>query len=167
MKTLLSVLVAMLLAACASYGGHPLMAGDATLADVIRVMGEPAMRWQDPDGSVQLAYPRGPAGYHTFMARIGPDGKLRHIENMLETKGFVRIQPGMSEAQVLQVLGPPSPGSTSYFKAREERVWQWHYCDDMHNAAHFNVLFDASSRTVRTAMSIYEQCGQANCACNK
>jgi hypothetical protein len=167
MKSMAALLTVVLLAACATYGGRGLVPGGAELADVVRVMGEPAMRWQALDGSVQLAYPRGPAGVHTFMAHIGPDGKLLRIENVLEARGFNQIRPGLNEAQVLQILGPPYPGWTSYFKARDERVWEWRYCDDMFNAARFSVLFDATARTVRTTMSVWEQCGQANCACNK
>ena len=58
---------AFLMTACASYNGRGLLAGVATVRDVMAVMGEPALRWQDADGSQQLAYPRGPAGYHTYM----------------------------------------------------------------------------------------------------
>jgi len=162
-----AVLAATLIAACATYDGRGLVPGKAELADVVRVMGEPAMRWQEPDGSRRLAYPRGPEGVHTFMAHFGTDGKLLRIENILETRTLGQIRPGMSEAQVLQILGPPYPEWTSYFEARDERVWEWRYCDEMYNAAHFNVLFDATARTVRTTMSVWEQCGQANCACNK
>lgn len=167
MRSTIAALAALLLAACASYGGRGLVPGNSELAEVLRVMGEPAMRWQEPDGSLQLAYPRGPAGVHTFMVHIGPDGKLQRIENALEYRGFMQLRPGMSEAQVLQILGPPYAGWTGYFKARDERVWEWRYCDDMYNAAHFSALFDATSRTLRTTASVYESCGQSNCACTK
>ena len=30
-------------------------------------MGAPAMRWREADGGERLAYPRGPAGFHTYM----------------------------------------------------------------------------------------------------
>ena len=130
-------------------------------------MGEPAMRWQNSDGSVQLAFPRGPAGFHTFMVRIGPDGKLQRNENVLETKNFMQILPGMTEAQVLQVLGPPDPARSSYFKSRDERAWQWHYCGGWQGAAYFTVLFDGTARTVRSTMSVPESCGQADCWCSR
>jgi len=162
-----ALLAACLLAACAAYSGRGLMPGHAGIEDVRRVMGEPAMHWRDADGSLQLAYPRGPAGFHTFMVRIGPNGKLLGIENVLDSKGFVRIQPGMTEAQVLQTLGPPYPGWSAYFPARDERVWEWRYCDDWSNAAHFVVLFDGTARTVRSSMSVVEACGQAYCWCSK
>lgn len=167
MKPIISVLAALLVAACAAYGGRGLIPASSGLADVVRVMGEPAMRWQDPDGSVQLAYPRGPAGFHTFMVRIGPDGKLQGIENVLDTKGFAKITPGMTEDQVLKILGPSYPAWTSYFSARDERVWQWRYCDDRNIAGHFSVLFNAGAARVRTTMSIPESCGLAYCSCSK
>ena len=166
-----SFLAVLLLAACAAYSGSGLRPGEAGVDDVIRVMGEPAMRWRDPDGSVQLAYPRGPVGFHTFMVRIGPDGKLQRIVNVLDSNGFAQIRPGMTEAQVLRVLGPPYPGWTAYFKARDELVWEWRYCDDLSEAARFNVLFDGATGTVRSSMSLTEAqrglCGRGRCWCSR
>lgn len=52
---------ALLLGACAASSGRGLVPGSAGLAEVIGIMGESAMRWQDADASVELAYPRGPA----------------------------------------------------------------------------------------------------------
>ncbi|SBT04719.1 conserved hypothetical protein [Candidatus Accumulibacter aalborgensis] len=51
---------------------------------MVASMGEPAMVWKNPDGSEQLAYPRGPAGTQTFMAYVGPDGTLQRIEKVLD-----------------------------------------------------------------------------------
>lgn len=130
-------------------------------------MSEPAMRWQEPDGSLQLAYPRGPSGFHTFMVKLGADGKLLGIENVLRPEGIAQIRPGMLETQVLRLLGPPHPGWTSYFKARDERVWEWRYCNDWGNAARFSVLFDGSNSTVRSTLSQPEACGQAYCQCSR
>jgi hypothetical protein len=70
------VCVALTLGACAGYGGSNLRPGDSTLSDVIASMGVPAMRWKDPDGREQLAYPRGPAATQTFMVFVGPSGRL-------------------------------------------------------------------------------------------
>ena len=72
------------LGGCASYSGYSLKAGVATEPEVVSTMGAPAMRWLEPDGSVQLAYPRGPAGTQTFMAYLGPDGKLLRIDRLVE-----------------------------------------------------------------------------------
>lgn len=160
-----AVAAAVLLAACASYSGRGLQPGVSGLDEVLAVMGQPAMQWREPDGSLQLSYPRGPAGYHSFMVRIAPDGRLREVENVMDMKAFARIQPGMDEAAVLRTLGPPVPAWTVYFKARRERVWEWRYCDDWNNAARFDVLFDGDSRRVRSTLSWRETCLNGPCFC--
>jgi hypothetical protein len=153
MKLFITILSALLLLACASYSGRGLKPGEAQLKDVLSVMGDPAMRWQDSDGSLQLAYPR---GIHTFMVQIGSDGKLQRIENVMDMKTFVRIRPNMTENQVLRILGPSVPSGSAYYKARDELVWEWRYCDEWNEAARFDVLFDGSKEAVRSTMSLTE-----------
>jgi len=155
---------AMLLAACASYSGSGLKPGEARLEDVQALMGPPAMRWQEPDGSVQLAYPRGPAGVHTFMVKLGPDGRLQGIANVLEESSFARIQAGLSKDEVLHALGPPDYNRTVYFKARDELVWEWRYCQVYGYAARFMVLFDGTSGAVRSAITQSEALGARTAA---
>lgn len=148
---LLAVCALASLAACAGYGGSGLKPGFATFADVVATMGEPAMRWKDADGREQLAYPRGPAGTQTFMVFIGEDGRLERIEGVLDTAHFSRIEPGRSDkAAVLRLLGPAQPAWTAYFKARDELVWEWRFCDSWGQVARFDVLFDATTGIVRT-----------------
>lgn len=170
MKALVYLLAAMFLGGCASYSGRGLESGRAQFADVVQVMGEPALRWQDPDGSLQLAYPRGPMGMHTFMVYLGADGKLVRIVNVLEPGSFAAVQPGMNKAQVVRVLGPSVAGWSTYFAARDELVWEWRYCDPWNETAHFLVLFDATRETVRSTMSLTEAqlglCnGRGRCTC--
>ena len=169
-KHLVSIAILCLLAACAGYGGSGLKAGEDGQADVIRVMGIPAMQWADADGSRQLAYPRGPMGVHTYMAHIGPDGKLQRIENVLTLETFARVRPGMNLEQVLRLLGPSEPSGTAYFKARDELVWEWRYCDPANELARFVVLFDGTQRTVRSTMKQTEAqrgiCGLGGCRCS-
>jgi hypothetical protein len=153
---LISLLLMSALAGCASYSGNSLKPGVAQLDNVVQVMGTPAMRWQNADGSQQLAYPRGPQGTQTFMAHIGPDGVLQCIEPVLDHRHFKRIQPGDSETQVLRTIGPPQPSWSVFYKARNELAWEWRYCDATSQLARFNVLFDASTHTVRNTMSLTE-----------
>jgi hypothetical protein len=145
--------VSLLLAGCAGYGGADLVAGVAREADVRQAMGVPAMQWTLPGGGRQLAYPRGPAGYETFMVHLDAAGRLERIENVLDMTHFARIQPDMTQEEVLQLLGPSQPQWTAYFKARDELVWEWRYCDSWREAARFDVLFDATKKTVRSTMS--------------
>ena len=150
----------LVLSACASYSGAGLRPGEARLEDVVRLMGEPAMRWQDPDGSVQLAYPRGPAGADTFMVRLGPDGRLRSIVNALKAAEVARVRPGMTQEQVLRILGPPDTGRTAYFKARNELVWDWRACTYDVNIQRLYVFFDATTGLVRNTASTDEMFGR-------
>ncbi len=144
--------LAVFLAGCAAYSGSNLKPGLSTLAEVVASMGEPAMRWKEPDGREQLAYPRGPSGTQTFMAYIDADGRLERIEAVLDTQHFARLEPGKSDQPaVLRVLGPPQPQWTVYFKARDELVWEWSFCDDWNQLARFDVLFDASTGIMRTS----------------
>lgn len=141
----------LLLTGCASYSGHGLRPGEATVAEVVAVMGEPALRWRDADGSEQLAFPRGPAGIHTYMAFFAPDGRLRRMENVLEERHFARIRPGEDDqASILRLLGPSNPTWTTYYAARDELVWEWLFCNEWSRLARFDVLFDATSGRVRT-----------------
>jgi len=149
MKYFITILSALLLAACASYSGSGLKPGEAQFEDVVRVMGEPAMQWQDPDGSRQLAYTR---GYYTYMVNIGPDGKLQKIENVMNTKVFSRIHPDMTKDQVLRILGPSFSPGTAYYKARDELVWEWRFFTDFDIRARFEVLFDGTKGTVRSTL---------------
>lgn len=156
MKPVMSISAAFFLAACASYGGGGLRPGESRLEDVERVMGVAAMRWQEADGSLRLAYPRGPAGFHTYMVRIGADGRLLEMRNVLEPESFRSIRPGMTQDEVLRVLGPSQPAWSAYFKARDELVWEWRYCDNLGEPARFDVLFDGAKGTARSTMTVLE-----------
>lgn len=173
MNFLVAILLSLSLGACASYSGSLLQPGVARRDDVTRVMGQPALRWQENDGSERLAYPRGPSGFHTFMVHIGADGKMRSIENVLDEKNFALIRPGMTKPQVLRVLGPSIAARSVYFKARDELVWEWRYCDAWNEPARFDVLFDGSKETVRSSLSLTESqmglCGDGDggCLCSR
>lgn len=152
LRGLLAALL-VLLAGCAAYSGSGLQPGVATEAEVRQTMGVPAMQWELAGGGRQLAYPRGPAGFATFMVYVDAAGRLERIVNVLDMANFARIQSGMSQAEVLQVLGPSQPEWTAYFKARDELVWEWRYCDSWHEAARFDVLFDGTTKKVRSTLT--------------
>jgi len=165
----LVVFSALLIAACASYSGSNLKPGVSTLPEVVASMGEPAMVWKNPDGSQQLAYPRGPAGTQTFMAYVGPDGKLQRIEGVLDMAHFARIQAGMSKEEVLRVLGPPGPLWTQTYSRSNTLAWSWLFCDSSSLQNFFDVMFDATTGIVRSTeqrpnyggrLGIQPTCGQ-------
>ena len=156
MKLWTSLIATLLLAACASYSGSGLTPGEARLDEVQALMGQPALRWQDADGSVQLAYPRGPAGLETFMVRLGPDGRLQSIANVLDEQTFSHIRPGMTKDEVLRLIGPPEHSRSVYFKARDELAWEWRFNEFYASPARFVVLFDATAGRVRSTLILPE-----------
>lgn len=171
MKPLMGIFLMLIIGGCAAYGGRGLKPGEDRLENVLHVMGQPAMRWQNTDGSFQLAYPRGPMGFHTYMVTLGADGKLRQIENVMDEKNFARIEAGITKDEVLHILGPSFSGWTAYFKARDELAWEWRFCNAWNEPARFDVLFDNSKATVRKAISATEGqlglCEDSNCLCSK
>jgi hypothetical protein len=146
----LLVFSVLLVSACAGYSGSNLKPGVSTLPEVIASMGQPAMVWKNPDGSEQLAYPRGPAGTQTFMAFVGPDGRLQRIEQVLDMAHFGRVQAGMSKDEVLRVLGPSGTIWTEYYSSTNELAWSWLFCNSWNVQEFFDVMFDASTGIVRT-----------------
>jgi hypothetical protein len=149
MRGLVAISV-LLLSACAGFSGSNLQPGVSTMAEVMASMGEPAMVWKNPDGSAQLAYPRGPAGTQTFMAFVGPDGKLQRIESVLNTAHFALIQEGMSKDDVLRVLGPPGAPWTQFFSRTNTLAWSWLFCDGFGLQTFFDVMFDGTTGMVRS-----------------
>lgn len=162
MKRWTSVIAALLVAACASYNGSGLKPGEARLEQVEALMGPPALRWQDADGSIQLAYPRGPAGFETFMVMLGPDGRLQSIANVLDERTFAGIRAGMTKVEGLRLIGPPDYRRSAYFEARDELAWEWRIRQGYGDPAHFGVLFDATADTVRSTLIVPEILG-ASC----
>ncbi len=154
-RTFLPWLAALLLGACSASGG--LRVGQSELDDLFRVLGQPAQEWRAADGSRQLAFAHGPMGTATEMAYVDANGRLIRFErNVLTMQTFQQVQPGMTGEAVQRLLGPAEPRWTAYFKARDELVWEWRYCDDWNKLARFDVLFDGTSRLVRSTMSLRE-----------
>ena len=70
---------------------------------------------------------------------------------MLNYEHFSRIEGGKTDmAAVLKILGPVFPQNVTYFKARDELVWSWLFCNAYSEQAYFDVLFDGQTGIVRT-----------------
>ncbi len=128
-------------AGCASYSGWGLKPGASSVEDVRRIMGEPTNICPLAGGGQNLVYPRGPAGLHTFNVHVGRDGVLESIENVLEERGFAMLRKGTStKGDVLCIFGPPY--LETYFKARNELVWDYRFRDAWGYPSRFHVLFN-------------------------
>lgn len=129
------------LAACASYDGAGLQPG-ASSDEIRTTMGEPGTIWREGDGGTTWEYARGPQGLHTYMARLGSDGRLREIRQVLNSETFASIHPGTTtREEVRRLLG--APARELYFALKDEQVWDYRYFDvisryDYAFSVHFN-----------------------------
>jgi len=144
------ILAALLVSACAGVNGSNLAPGVSTRSEVVASMGQAAMVWKNPDGSEQLAYPRGPAGTQTYMAYVGADGKLQRIVGVLNEANFQLVEPGMTQAQVLRIVGPSGAFWTQTFPRTNTLAWTWLYCASGDFQNYFDVYFDATTLLVRS-----------------
>ncbi len=144
------------LAGCATFEGPRLTPGTTTQQEVLSYRGPPQHAWEEPEGIQRLFWTSAPAGTSTVMARFDAKKRLISYEEVLNMPHFADIQSGMTMDEVIRLIGPPYHGWTTYFKARDELVWEWRYCDSWNGAARFSVLFDGTSKRVRSTMSLTE-----------
>ena len=91
---------------------------------VLRIMGPPTGTYTMPDGHERLEYNHMPAGRQTFMVDLDATGHMARWENVLDEAHFNAIQPGMTPADVLRLIGPPA--FTSLYH-RPEPGFTWNY----------------------------------------
>ncbi len=115
---------ALLLAGCASYNGRGLVGGVSTAADVEALMGKPAEQLKAADGDTIWFYSRQPSGRQMYAARIGPDGRMRSIEQTLTEQNIRNLVPGVTTiAQAREILGPP--WRISRFERQQRDLWEY------------------------------------------
>ena len=117
---------ALLLGGCAGFGRTLPAPGDPT--EVVRQkMGQPTAVYPGAGGDAQvLEYATGPMGQFTWMAHIGPDGRLRTVEQVLSGEHFARIAVGSATKQeVLRTIGRPA--ETSRVGMNNYEVWSYRY----------------------------------------
>jgi hypothetical protein len=116
-----------LISGCASYDGYTLAPGRSTAAEVEATMGVPSEKLSR-DGELLWYYSRGPMGFHVYVARIGPDGVLRALEQRLTLDNVRRVVPGQStRAEVRELFGPPFV--VSELPRLQREVWEYQLLD--------------------------------------
>jgi hypothetical protein len=125
MKSAFAVLPAVFLAtACSILMPTPVNVGD-TESQLIAKRGQPSHRYQEGQQQL-LEYATNPWGQKTYMARIGPDGKVISYEQVLTVQKFNSIKVGeATKEDVLRLIG--SPSETAYFSRTDLEVWSYPY----------------------------------------
>ncbi len=116
--------VLLALAGCAAVLRQAPTVGDAE-AVVRHKMGEPTAIYGA--GRERLfEYATGPMGQHTWMARIGPDGRLEAWEQVLTGERFATIKvDAATREEVLRTVGRPA--EKSFVAMRDWEVWSYRY----------------------------------------
>lgn len=141
---------AVLLAGCDAQRMAELQPGVSTEADVRSRMGEPNRVWDDGNGARSFEYPRQPAGQVNYMARIGADGKLIAIDQVLHPAQFAKVVPGMPFDAVERLLG--TPASRQVYARQPQHVQvTWRYLQPPSQAMAFTAVFGTDGRVLSTA----------------
>ncbi len=129
-KLLFLTILPAFLAACGGLGGPPPPPGTSAAALQAR-LGAPTGRY--PNGpDTMLEYAQGPSGQTTYMARIGPDGRLISFEQVLSSEKFATVRPGKDDKQsILATFGRPAEqvryasvdGDVWLYRYKEQNVW--------------------------------------------
>lgn len=157
MKNLAPLLAVLLAAGCASYTGRGLQPGVSTEADVRGLMGNPAGEYTGPGGTRTLAYPHGPMGIETFMADLGPDGRLIAVRQALTDETFFKIKRGTTRDEVLRLIGPPHPTEIMEFKSLGQVAWTYRFRDLWGYNAKYSITFDRDWVVVSTISNRIER----------
>ena len=138
---LATVLATLVLAACAALPGAGLKPGVSTESEVRAALGKPAVELAEPGGGRSLAYPTGPMGTQTFMARLGPDGVLRSLDQVLAQEYFAQLRPGKTTgAEVLRIIGPP--WRRMDFPNKRQVAWDYVFQDSWGYVVDYSVMLD-------------------------
>ena len=113
-----------LLAGCAGMLRTAPSPGDPR-ATVLAKFGAPTAVYR-VGGDELLEYATAPFGQHTWMARIGADGRLSTFEQVLTGEKFATLKIGAAtKTDVLHTLGRPA--ETSYLALPDLEVWSYRY----------------------------------------
>jgi len=126
MKLILAVVLAAMLAGCASFNGSQLAAGKSTGADAEKLMGAPDQTLKLVNGDTALYFSRLPMGRAMYVVTVGPDGVMKSIEQRMEYKTFAKVVPNAStKKDVSELLGPP--GRQGRFDRQKLDWWEYRY----------------------------------------
>ena len=123
-NTALFAVLLTMIGACSVLFPAPVNIGDSE-AELISKRGQPTNRYQD--GQDQLVeYALGPFGHKTYMARVGPNGKVISFEQVLTVQKFATLKVGeATKTDVLHTVGAPS--EISYLPRTDLEVWSYPY----------------------------------------
>jgi len=140
--------MAALVAACSLKPGAGFVPGSTTQPEVRASLGAPGKTYPAPDGGESWAYPTGPMGQQTWMARFNAKGVLVKFEQVLDSDHLAGIQRGMDGAQVGALIGPA--WREMQFANVGQISWDYRFQDDWGYASEYSVMFGEDGKVVGT-----------------
>jgi len=137
-------LVALALGGCAVDRLPELVAPGASATDVEARMGKPIAQGALPNGARYWDYTLQPFGYHNYRVTFAPDERVQAVQDLLNNQNIARIEPGMSRAQVVDIVGP-SRHAGQYANGTSSLSWRY---DDYGVIKLLHVIFDSSDRVL-------------------
>ncbi len=129
-------------------GLDKLKPGESTEMDVRQVLGMPDKVVDQANGGKQLQFPKGPEGFATFFAEIGPDGKLIGVRNVLKQEFFQQVRTGMNKVEVTALLGRPA--RERGYPLKQQTTLEWKFADSSPENKYFIVFFDKDGKVEGT-----------------
>lgn len=134
-----------------------LVVGQSTEADVRARMGNPTDTRVDRNGDRLWEYATGPEGVETHRVRIGADGKVKEVTQLLGEDQLAKVVPGkMTKAEVRDLLGRPSD-ETIY---RTGLTWSWRFLRGGVSPGYLVVTFNPDG-TVKDKIAIIDLSGDS------
>ena len=143
-------LALLLLVGCDERRVQKLEEGVATEEQVRKQFGEPVTITIDADGSRTFEYPRQPEGWTNYRIKVGADGKMVSLRQLLNEDNFAKVKPGMTQLQVKEMLGRPA--KTWHFDLKNEDVLDWRFKRGQ-ESKFFSVTFAADGKSTTTAIT--------------
>lgn len=121
-RLLFAALLSGVVAGCAEPGS--IVPQQSTILEVRARMGTPTDIRFDRNGDELWEYASGPAGFETYVVRVGADGKVKEVTQILTDDQLMKIVPGtMTKADVRNLLGRPSDQTFT----GAGTVWSWRF----------------------------------------
>ena len=144
-----------LLAGCANF--HSLVAGQSTEVDVRARMGAPTDTRVDRNGDKLWEYATGPEGTQTYLVRIGADGRMKEVTQLLTDEQLAKVVPGkMTKTDVRDLLGRPSEEN----ELPTGLAWSWRYLRVGVQPGYLVVSFNPDG-TVKEKIAIIDPSGDS------
>lgn len=144
-----------LLGGCAN--PRSLVVGQSTEADARARVGKPTDTRVDRNGDQLWEYASGPEGLETYLVRIGADGKVKEVTQLLTEDQLAKVVPGkMTKADVRDLLGRPSDEATYSVGL----TWSWRFKRDGVQPGYLVVSFNPDG-TVKDKIVIIDPSGDS------